>query len=104
MKLRYEKKYGRSAMTYYTLRAALFAAIAFNVYGVFYVFCVEENDPMIYEGTASVVVSRNQTQNPDGQVSDEIVPNSMIGVHNYADVAPSPWKQRTNVHHTENAK
>lgn len=54
MKLRYEKKYGRSAMTYYTLRAALYAAIAFNVYGVFYVFCVEENDPMIYEAPVSI--------------------------------------------------
>ncbi len=54
MKLRYEKKYGQSALTYYTLRAALYAAIAFNIYGVFYVFCVEENDPMTYETPVSI--------------------------------------------------
>ncbi|HEL2981948.1 hypothetical protein N5D45_06680 [Stenotrophomonas sp. GD03819] len=67
MKLHYANKPAQSTFTRYALRAALYAAIAFNIYGVFYVFCVEENDPMIYEQTvvAAQPIQKATQQMPD---------------------------------------
>lgn len=55
MKLHYANKPARSAFTHYALKAALYAAIAFDFYAVFYVVYVEENDPMVLEQPIATV-------------------------------------------------